>query len=125
MFEGIDVRVVTDAEKWLYAHGYHHQGDFRVQLANGGHVDLREVVADFSETYHAGLIGRVKAWQKIAEDAVVVKPVPPIVVPASLPRTSCNRHSDCRAADEAAKAKGATFGASHCHDECCEDCFGC
>jgi hypothetical protein len=48
-----------------------------------------------------------------------------IAIPSSLPRTSCNRHSDCRAADEIAKAKGATFGASHCHDECCEDCFGC
>jgi hypothetical protein len=48
-----------------------------------------------------------------------------ILVPDTLPRNSCNRHDDCRAADEAARAKGATFGASHCHDECCEDCFGC
>lgn len=37
---------------------------------------------------------------------------------------SCNRHTDCAKADTEAKAKGA-FGASHCHDECCEDCFGC
>lgn len=38
---------------------------------------------------------------------------------------SCNRHSDCKQADEKARAKGATFGASHCHDDECEDCFGC
>lgn len=48
------------------------------------------------------------------------EPPPPPVV-----RNSCNRHSDCKAADEKARAKGATFGASHCHDDECEDCFGC
>lgn len=40
------------------------------------------------------------------------------------PTDSCNRHNDCNKADTEAKARGA-FGASHCHDECCEDCFGC
>lgn len=44
---------------------------------------------------------------------------------SAIETTSCNRHSDCMAADAAARAKGAQFGASHCHDECCEDCFGC
>lgn len=38
------------------------------------------------------------------------------------PRT-CNRHNDCDAADAKARAAGKHF-ASHCHDECCEDCFG-
>ena len=36
---------------------------------------------------------------------------------------SCNRHDDCRAADAKARERGA-FAASHCHDDCCEDCFG-
>ena len=36
---------------------------------------------------------------------------------------SCNRHDNCANADAEAKARGA-FGASHCHDDCCEDCFG-
>ena len=36
---------------------------------------------------------------------------------------SCNRHDDCDKADEAVKAKGG-FAASHCHDECCDECFG-
>lgn len=49
----------------------------------------------------------------------------PVVVPDTLPRNSCNRHNDCKAADEKARARGAMFGASHCHDEECEDCFGC
>lgn len=37
---------------------------------------------------------------------------------------SCNRHDDCEKADVAARARGA-YGASHCHDDECEDCFGC
>jgi len=37
---------------------------------------------------------------------------------------SCNRHDDCDAADAKARLAGA-YSASHCHDECCEDCFGC
>jgi hypothetical protein len=39
----------------------------------------------------------------------------------------CNRHRDCKAADEAWRAKtGRTFIPAnfHCYDEDCEDCFG-
>lgn len=36
----------------------------------------------------------------------------------------CNMHSDCDAADERAKARGERFGADHCHDDDCEDCYG-
>jgi hypothetical protein len=36
---------------------------------------------------------------------------------------TCNRHDDCDAADEAAKTNGRAQ-ADHCHDDCCEDCFG-
>ena len=36
---------------------------------------------------------------------------------------TCNKHSDCDMADEEAKADG-KWRAEHCHDECCEDCFG-
>jgi hypothetical protein len=44
--------------------------------------------------------------------------------PAETPRpVTCNRHDDCLKANEDAKAKG-QFGAEHCHDNCCEDCFG-
>lgn len=35
----------------------------------------------------------------------------------------CNRHADCASADEKAKAAG-RYSADHCHDDCCEDCFG-
>lgn len=52
-----------------------------------------------------------------------VKPINSIV--------SCNRHSDCVAADAAIRAenKRNEFGmyitrASHCYDDCCEECFG-
>lgn len=40
---------------------------------------------------------------------------------------TCNRHYDCAAAEaiflkDYGKKPGVNF---HCHDECCEDCFGC
>lgn len=35
----------------------------------------------------------------------------------------CNRHDDCDAADAKARKSG-LLGAEHCHDDCCEDCFG-
>lgn len=40
---------------------------------------------------------------------------------------TCNRHDDCQAANKAYRAKHGRdpgFG-FHCHDEDCEDCFGC
>ena len=76
------MNVVNDAERYLYAHGYHDQGDFRVQFGHGRTVDLREIVADFAELYHTALIARVHAWQKLAEDAVNSRPTPPIILPA-------------------------------------------
>lgn len=36
---------------------------------------------------------------------------------------TCNRHNDCAAADARARAAGRS-SAEHCHDECCEECFG-
>lgn len=36
---------------------------------------------------------------------------------------SCNLHVDCDAADARARDKG-RWRAKHCHDDCCEDCFG-
>jgi hypothetical protein len=39
------------------------------------------------------------------------------------PKRTCNRHDDCDAADAKAKAAGQSF-VDHCHDDCCEDCFG-
>lgn len=36
---------------------------------------------------------------------------------------SCNRHADCGAADARAVENGRPR-ADHCHDDCCEDCFG-
>ena len=37
--------------------------------------------------------------------------------------TSCNLHSDCAAANKKARLAGKHF-ANHCHDDCCEECFG-
>lgn len=40
-----------------------------------------------------------------------------------LDANTCNRHDDCEAANVRARAAG-SFAAEHCHDECCEECFG-
>ncbi len=37
-------------------------------------------------------------------------------------KRDCNRHTDCDAAQAAAKARGGQTDC--CHDDCCEDCFG-
>lgn len=50
-----------------------------------------------------------------------VAPPPPNPIPQG---HSCNRHSDCDAADVEARSQGATRGAVHCHDESCPECFG-
>jgi hypothetical protein len=39
------------------------------------------------------------------------------------PPRECNRHKNCDEADAKARERG-QFGADHCHDDCCEDCFG-
>jgi hypothetical protein len=58
------------------------------------------------------------AIEKIEGKPFVVKRLEP----APLGNT-CNRHVDCREADELARAKGFS-GSEHCHDEGCKDCFG-
>jgi hypothetical protein len=45
-----------------------------------------------------------------------------LVVPAA-PKRTCNRHDDCDAANGQAMAV-ANRRAYHCHNDCCEDCFG-
>lgn len=40
-----------------------------------------------------------------------------------VPKRECNRHFDCDEADRKAREAGYPR-AEHCHDECCEDCFG-
>lgn len=37
-------------------------------------------------------------------------------------KRTCNRHDDCDAADARAASKGKRT--DHCHDDCCEECFG-
>lgn len=60
---------------------------------------------------------------ELPEPAYLVIAPGPQPPPAAAQR-SCNRHSDCGAADAEAKKRGQVFGAEHCHDECCEECFG-
>lgn len=49
----------------------------------------------------------------------------PTPAPHFTPRQkrTCNRHADCDKADAESEAKRGRR-AEHCHDDCCEDCFG-
>lgn len=44
----------------------------------------------------------------------------------NLPARTCNRHVDCDVADRRSIIANQNKYrlASHCHDDCCEDCFG-
>lgn len=74
------------------------------------------------------------AWDNLALSINLPSPVIGVPQPATeptkefVPSNFCNRHSDCAAAVENFKRNnsGKTPGFNfHCHDEDCEDCFGC
>lgn len=48
-------------------------------------------------------------------------------LPATTPVKSCNRHVDCEVAEQVFKEKNGRLPnlSFHCHDDECEDCFGC
>lgn len=49
----------------------------------------------------------------------------PLAGQCETPARTCNRHSDCDAAERRANEKaGHRVMVDHCHDETCEDCFG-
>lgn len=62
--------------------------------------------------------------KKKYSDAMSLESTCPKCDARSLARVrTCNMHDDCDAADLAAVARGKLW-ASHCNDDCCEDCFG-
>lgn len=73
-----------------------------------------------------------RAVEAQKEMVMLVKLIEPISTPfyARLPEqaqrsNSCNRHKDCDAAEAKERESGYEPGANfHCHDDCCEDCFG-
>lgn len=87
----------------------------------------RHELMDFIEALERIEARRLR--ERIAAEANVatpsaVQPVTPPTDPAPPTVVSCNKHTDCDAADIAAQARGEERGAVHCHDDCCEDCFG-
>lgn len=84
--------------------------------AEAGESALDEVL----DMLESCLIGKANTVKQDEAQAKKEKPAPVETVKTV---RSCNRHDDCDKADEAVKAKGG-FAASHCHDECCDECFG-
>jgi hypothetical protein len=50
---------------------------------------------------------------------------PTYTEPGVATKKSCNRHDDCEAAKDKAITEGRNPYNICCHDDCCEDCFGC
>lgn len=82
------------------------------------------MVRDSSDAAKARIRAAVDdALRHMDEDSGPVSDAPPALQNGELAPRTCNRHVDCDAADERAKANG-LLCAEHCRDECCEDCFG-
>jgi len=74
----------------------------------------------YTPTQLAECVLSIVSVERAAAPAQPVTEPPP---PREPPKRTCNRHDDCDAANAKAKAAG-RFSADHCHDDCCEDCFG-
>lgn len=98
--------------------------------------DARKTIAfEEKEKIHEFVNQLVRVTQEIP-----TTPMAPLSAPVDRgpEKKSCNRHSDCDAADAKAKerfeanrklpySKHLDFlqpYAEHCHDDCCEDCLG-
>jgi hypothetical protein len=72
------------------------------------------------------VMSAIRRWTRDLSAALAAPPAQPVTEPPppkEPPKRTCNRHDDCDAADAKAKAAGQSF-VDHCHDDCCEDCFG-
>ena len=75
---------------------------------------------DLPHTHCAGIAWPCDAIQAL--DALELAKRGAVTEPSEAKR-SCNRHIDCGAAEARALAAGRRWP-DHCHDDCCEDCFG-
>lgn len=103
--------------------------DTPVFFRRGEHYnDDGDAIASWSYIPDDLLNDQTKALDKARFDAAqsarveALRRILTTTAPPSSPPT-CNKHTDCDAADAAAHAEGER-GAVHCHDDCCEDCFG-
>ena len=100
-------------------------GDFCTAVVNN---DLKEACGRADE-HNAAALFDIVAWLYNHAPAGAwghrnaSKDWPKHLKELAAPKRTCNRHDDCDAADQRARAKGSAC-ADHCHDECCEECFG-
>jgi hypothetical protein len=71
----------------------------------------RDEEAEYSPTYYAAETADMRK-STMASDALTAPTI-----------RTCNLHTDCDAADAKMPAHISKY-AAHCHDDCCEDCFG-
>jgi hypothetical protein len=98
--------------------------------------ELKEGVKPMSGTFEDGRNAAVSLLEQLFKSAGIQAPnvllqlrsiKDPSTAPKATQPSECNRHSDCDAADAAyRKREGRDPSYSfHCHDDECEDCFGC
>jgi hypothetical protein len=88
--------------------------------------DLMPAAIAILRKRHPGALPISTEWKTEGDKtALVIWWCPPS--PPEKPR-SCNRHDDCDKAEATWREwnphKGGPPASFHCHDECCEECFG-
>jgi hypothetical protein len=132
----IDRRVAMGSDKKEVADDV---GALFAYLSNAEHK--AEFIKEFGSLSFAEkevVTGYVNRITTLMQD-ITTRPVDPTKVVLGGPlRRTCNRHSDCDKADRDVKERYEEDRkkpwqqqnprlmphAEHCHDECCEDCFG-
>ena len=86
----------------------------------GNELDARLACLAYSEAELEGkTVGvLVDFWRLRARPFIYGEELPKLPDP-----NTCNIHNDCAAANAKAVANGKLW-ADHCHNDCCEDCFG-
>ena len=88
--------------------------------------DLMPAAIAILRAKHPGALPISSEWKKEGDKTALVIWWCPL--PTTEPEKGCNRHEDCAKADDDWRGRhsGEKYPpvSFHCHDECCEECFG-
>lgn len=103
------------------------EGSIRFEQRVGGSLSTRRIA-----TYKRAIERLDRDLESRLEGLKAGPKFVPVVFPAKADPRTCNKHTDCDAAEARAKEAGKPerygHGSSrleHCTNEDCEDCFGC
>lgn len=103
MTDGVSKLWITRADKGLSVYGYGNELEAIDALIRAALTKSKDVPA-----IKSAVMARVDDALKHMDESQTL---------------GCNLHADCAEANKAAQLNGKPW-ANHCHDDCCEDCFG-